>query len=241
MAGASPLPEPATRGTAMPRGYPVVVLASGRGSNLRALLAAERAGALGGARVVRVCSDRASCGALQVAREAGVETFALNPADFAAREAFDAALFDAVLAVEPALVACAGFMRILSDAAVARTGGRMINIHPSLLPLYPGLKTHARALAAGDAEHGTTVHQVVATVDAGPAIAQARVPVRPGDDAEALAARVLAREHPLLVAVVRAFAEGQLTAGPRGVAWRGNPLHAPLSLDSMDRTLELRI
>jgi phosphoribosylglycinamide formyltransferase-1 len=109
--------------------------------------------------------------------------------------------------------------------------GRMINIHPSLLPLYPGLRTHERALAAGDAEHGASVHQVTAEVDAGAVIAQARVPVRPGDDATVLTARVLAREHPLLVAVVRAFAEGQLTAGPQGVAWQGKALHAPLSLD----------
>ncbi|MEO8161383.1 MAG: formyltransferase family protein, partial [Arenimonas sp.] len=174
------------------------------------------------------------------ARESSVEALALDPADFPTRELFDSALFDSVLAARPALVVCAGFMRILSATSVARTGGRMINIHPSLLPLYPGLRTHARALAAGDAWHGTTVHQVVATVDAGAAIAQARVPVQAGDDAEALATRVLAREHPLLVAVVRAFAEGQLTAGPSGVAWRGNPLHAPLSLDSMDIELEMR-
>jgi len=218
--------------------FPLVVLASGRGSNLRALLDAQHAGLLGGARIVRVCSDRAGCGAMQSARDAGIETVALNPADYASREDFDAALFDAVLAGEPALVVCAGFMRILSEAAVARTHGRMINIHPSLLPLYPGLRTHARALAAADAEHGTTVHQVVATVDAGAAIAQARVPVLPHDDAAALAARVLAREHPLLVAVVRAFAEGQLTAGPDGVAWRGIPLHAPLSLNERDSLAE---
>jgi phosphoribosylglycinamide formyltransferase-1 len=224
----------------MARAYPIVVLASGRGSNLRALLAAEREGRLGGARIVRVCSDRADSGALQSAREAGIEALALDPAGFASRAEFDAALFDRVLAGDPALVVCAGFMRILSDSAVARAGGRMINIHPSLLPLYPGLRTHARALAAGDAEHGTTVHQVTATVDAGPAIAQARVPVRAGDDAEALAARVLAREHPLLVAVVRAFAEGQLTANPHGVAWQGNPLHAPLSLDDTDTELQPR-
>ncbi len=115
----------------------------------------------------------------------------------------------------------------------------MINIHPSLLPRHPGLHTHERALAAGDAEHGATVHQVVPEVDAGPVIAQARVPVLPGDDTASLGARVLAREHPLLVAVVRAFAEGELTANPAGVAWRGNPLHAALSLDDTDRGLEL--
>jgi phosphoribosylglycinamide formyltransferase-1 len=129
-------------------------------------------------------------------------------------------------------------MRILCAEAVQRAGGRMINIHPSLLPRHPGLRTHERALAEGDAEHGASVHQVIADVDAGQVIAQARVPVHAGEEAAALAARVLAREHPLLVAVVRAFAEGKLSAGPAGVAWRGIPLHAPLSLDDQDRLAE---
>ena len=137
----------------------------------------------------------------------------------------------------PDLLVCAGFMRVLSAASVALAQGRMINIHPSLLPRHPGLHTHARALAAGDAEHGASVHQVIADVDAGQVIAQARVPVQAGEDPAALAARVLQREHPLLVAVVRAFAEGQLTAGPEGVAWRGNPLHAALSLDDSSQEL----
>ena len=115
----------------------------------------------------------------------------------------------------------------------------MINIHPSLLPKYPGLKTHERALAGGDLEHGCSVHQVIPEVDAGQVIAQARVPVLPGDDAQSLTDRVLAREHPLLVASVRAFAEGRLTAGPSGVAWRGIPLHIPLSLDDQDQLADL--
>lgn len=219
-------------------GYRIVVLASGRGSNLRALLEAERAGLLGRARIVALGTDKPGCGAAAITVAAGRELVALRPADYANRPDFDLALLDAVLARAPALIVCAGFMRILCDAAVARAGGRMINIHPSLLPRYPGLRTHERALAAGDAEHGATVHQVVPDVDAGPAIAQARVPVLPGDDAAALAARVLAREHPLLVAVVRAFAEGKLTAGASGVAWRGIPLHAPLSLDDQDELPE---
>lgn len=214
------------------------MLASGRGSNLRALLAAEGEGRLGGATIVALASDRPACAAVQIARDAGRAVTALTPADFPTRGEFDAALFDAVLARQPALVVCAGFMRILSDAAVARAGGRMINIHPSLLPRHPGLRSHERALAAGEAEHGASVHQVIAAVDAGQVIAQARVPVLAGDDPPALAARVLRREHPLLVAVVRAFAEGRLTAGPQGVAWQGNPLHAVLSLDETDTRLE---
>ena len=216
----------------------IAVLASGRGSNLRALLSAERAGQLGGGRIVAVFSDRADSGALAAAREAGRHAAALAPADFASRKAFDAALFDQVLALAPDLIVCAGYMRVLSADAVHRARGRMINIHPSLLPLYPGLRTHHRALAAGDVEHGASVHLVVPALDSGPVIAQARVPVLPGDDTEALAARVLVREHVLLVTVVRAIAEGQLTLGPDALAWMGNPLHAPVSLDGDDRLEE---
>ena len=219
---------------------PVVVLASGRGSNLRALLDAEQAGRLGGARIVALATDKPAGGAAQIAAAAGRVLIALKPADFATRREFDLELLDAVLALEPALIVCAGFMRILCDEAVAQAGGRMVNIHPSLLPSHPGLRTHERALAAGDAEHGASVHQVIADVDAGQVIAQARTPVFPGDDAAALAARVLAREHPLLVAVVRAFAEGKLTAGASGVAYEGIPLHAPLSLDDNDSLTEPR-
>lgn len=216
----------------------IAVLASGRGSNLRALLDAEQAGQLGGACVVAVFSDRAASGALAIARASGRDAVALAPADFASREAFDAALFDHVLASSPGLIVCAGYMRVLSAQAVGRAHGRMVNIHPSLLPLYPGLRPHARALAAGDTEHGASVHRVVAEVDAGAVLAQARVQVLPGDDVATLEARVLAREHPLLVATVRAIAEGQLTLGSRALAWQGNPLHAPLSLSGDNRLEE---
>ena len=174
---------------------------------------------------------------MALARDAGIETLAYDPTDFLHREGFDQTLIGLAMERRPDLLVCAGFMRVLSAASVQLAQGRMINIHPSLLPRHPGLRTHQRALEAGDAEHGASVHQVIADVDAGPLIAQARVPVRAGDDAELLAARVLRVEHPLLVAVVRAFAEGQLRAGPAGVAWRGNPLHAPLSLD--EHTQEL--
>lgn len=178
--------------------------------------------------------DRSDAGAIELARAADIATWSASPAGFASREAFDARLMDAVLASAPDLVVCAGYMRVLCADAVARAQGRMINIHPSLLPKYPGLRTHARALAAGDAEHGCSVHQVTATVDGGPVIAQARISVQAGDGVDSLAARVLAREHALLVAVVCEIAEGQLTLGPLGVAHRGNPLHAPLSLTQDD-------
>jgi phosphoribosylglycinamide formyltransferase-1 len=219
-------------------GFRLVVLASGRGSNLRALLDAQRAGQLGGAKVACVASNRPDCKALQIARDEGIEALALDPRDFLSRESFDQALMGMAMEHKPDLVVCAGFMRVLSADSVQLAGGRMINIHPSLLPKYPGLKTHERALAAGDREHGCSVHQVIPEVDAGQVIAQARVPVLPGDDAEALAQRVLAREHALLVASVRAFAEGRLTAGQDGVAQRGIRLHSALSLDDQDRLAE---
>jgi len=221
-------------------GIRIVVLASGRGSNLRALLAAQEEGRLGGARVVCVASNKPSCAAIALAENTGIETLAYDQRDFVSREGFDQTLLGLAMERQPDLLVCAGFMRVLSADSVQLARGRMINIHPSLLPKYPGLKTHERALAEGDREHGCSVHQVVPEVDAGPVIAQARVPVLPGDGAEALAARVLLREHPLLVATVRAFAEGWLTAAPEGVAWRGIPLHAPLSLDDQDSLTEPR-
>ena len=220
--------------------FRIAVLASGRGTNLRALLEAEREGRLGGARITCLVSNRPRCGAVRIAREAGIEAMAFNPLDFISRDGFDHTLVGLAHDHGPDLIVCAGFMRVLCADAVEVARGRMINIHPSLLPKYPGLHTHERALEAGDSEHGATVHQVVPEVDAGPRIAQARVPVLPGDSADALATRVLLREHPLLVACVRAFAEGQLTAGPSGVAWQGNPLHAALSLDDQDRLVEPR-
>jgi phosphoribosylglycinamide formyltransferase-1 len=220
--------------------FRILVLASGRGSNLRALLDAQREGRLGQARIACVASNKPACAAIALAAGEGIETLAYDPRDFPSRESFDQALLGAAMEREPDLLVCAGFMRVLSAASVQLARGRMINIHPSLLPKYPGLRTHERAIEAGDAEHGASVHQVVSEVDAGPVIAQARVPVLPGDSAEALAARVLVREHPLLVAVVRAFAEGRLTAGPDGVESSGIPLHAPLSLNDQDRLVELR-
>ena len=220
--------------------FRIVVLASGRGSNLRALLAAQEAGQLGGARVVCVASNKPHSAAVAFAENCGIETLAYDPRDFISREGFDQTLVGLAMERRPSLLVCAGFMRVLSADSVALAKGRMINIHPSLLPKYPGLKTHERALAEGDREHGCSVHQVVPEVDAGPVIAQARVPVLPGDSAEMLASRVLLREHPLLVATVRAFAEGKLSAGPGGVAWRGIPLHAPLSLDDDDCLSETR-
>jgi phosphoribosylglycinamide formyltransferase-1 len=188
----------------------IVVLISGRGSNLAALLDAQRAGTLGGA-VSAVISNRADAPGLAIAARHGVATHVVDHRDHVDRDAFEAALAAAIDGAEPDLIVLAGFMRVLSDGFVARYHGRMLNIHPSLLPAYRGLHTHRRALADGVAEHGCTVHFVTADLDGGPIVAQQRVPVLPTDDEATLAARVLDVEHRLLPAAVRAFCDGTLS------------------------------
>ena len=148
-------------------GYRIAVLASGRGSNLQALIDAIGAGHLD-ARLVGVFSDKPGSGAIAIAREHDLPAVALAPRDYGTRAAHDEALFSEIEGVQPDLIVCAGYMRIIGDAALRRFEERMINIHPSLLPTYPGLDTHARALAAGDAEHGASVHAVSPALDAGP-------------------------------------------------------------------------
>jgi phosphoribosylglycinamide formyltransferase-1 len=208
----------------------LAVLASGRGSNLGALLAAIKDGRLN-SQVVGVFSDRSSAPALEMARQNGIPALSLDPAAYSRRRDFDEALFNEVAAVQPDLIVCAGYMRLISERAVRRCLGKMINIHPSLLPKYPGLHTHARALAAGDAESGASVHLVIPELDAGAVLVQARVPVLAGDDPAALAARILEREHPLLVACIAAIEAGdlELSDAPR---WRGQTLDAPLQLSA---------
>ncbi|GAB3342940.1 phosphoribosylglycinamide formyltransferase [Marilutibacter aestuarii] len=208
----------------------IAVLASGRGSNLQVLVDAIADGRLGG-ELVGVFSDRARAGALQRARDAGIPAFSLRPRDFDSRRGFDEALFSLVDNVQPDLIVCAGYMRLLDSNVVEARPGRMINIHPSLLPDFKGLHTHQQALDAGVPVHGASVHVVTTELDGGPVIAQARVPVEPGDDAGRLAARVLEREHPLLLATVDALLRGRITLdGPRPCV-DGTPLHAPLQLD----------
>jgi phosphoribosylglycinamide formyltransferase-1 len=191
---------------ALPR---ITVLISGRGSNLGALLAAERAGKLAGT-VTTVISSRADAAGLALGAGHGATTTVVDHRRYATRDAFDGALEAAVDAAGPDLVVLAGFMRILGTGFVDRHAGRMLNIHPSLLPAYPGLHTHRRALADGVRIHGCTVHFVTADLDYGPIVAQAAVPVHAGDDEDSLAARVLAVEHRLLPAAVRAYCEGRL-------------------------------
>lgn len=187
----------------------VAVFASGRGSNLRALHEASLS-ADSPFRIVGVFSDKADSGALAYAASHGLAGSALSARDFPSREAFDLALMQTASAVNPELIVCAGFMRIISAAGIAAAPCPMINIHPSLLPKYPGLNTHARALTEGDAEHGASVHLVNAVLDGGRVLSQAKVPVLPGDSVQILADRVLQCEHPLLIATVRAIADGRL-------------------------------
>ena len=191
---------------AIPR---VAVLISGRGSNLAAVLAAERAGKLSGT-VAAVISNRPEAAGLAAAARHGAATTVVDHRRFADRGAFDAALAAAVDASNPQLVVMAGFMRVVGPAFVDRYAGRMLNIHPSLLPAYPGLHTHRRALADGIRIHGCTIHFVTADLDHGPIVAQGAVPVREDDNEDSLAARVLAVEHRLLPAAIRAFCEGRL-------------------------------
>lgn len=183
------------------------ILISGRGSNMAALLEASREPGYP-VRFARVVSDRAEAGGLAIARELGVETHVVERTGD--RAAHEAALADAIGPVD--LVCLAGFMRVLSPAFVGRWPGRMLNIHPSLLPAHPGLEPHAKALAAGDRESGCTVHLVTPEVDAGPILTQRRVPVLPGDDSDALAARVLVEEHRLYPRAVADHAQ-RIVAG----------------------------
>ena len=187
----------------------ITVLVSGRGSNLAALIAASRDPAFKGA-VTHVISNKARAGGLEVAESNGIATTLVDAKSFASREDFDAALSNAVDAGEPDLIVLAGYMRVLPRAFVERHADHLLNIHPSLLPLYPGLGTHRRALADGVRIHGCTVHFVNADVDTGPIVAQAAVPVRADDDEASLAARVLAEEHRLLPAAVRWFCAGEV-------------------------------
>jgi phosphoribosylglycinamide formyltransferase-1 len=187
----------------------IVILISGRGSNLRALLQCCAAEAWP-ARMVAVLSNRAEAPGLGVAAEAGISTRVVDHCAHPDRSSFDAALADAIDACEPDLVLLSGFMRILGDAFVRRYEGRMLNVHPSLLPAFSGLHTHRRALEAGCQVAGATVHFVTPTLDHGPIVAQAVVPVRHGDSAESLAERVLAAEHQLYPTAVRWFVHDQL-------------------------------
>lgn len=181
----------------------IVVLISGQGSNLQALIDAEQGNQLHGGHIVAVISNRPDAFGLERARRAGIPTEVLSHKDFPERADFDAALMTRVDAHRPDLVVLAGFMRILTPAFVHHYAGRLINIHPSLLPKYPGMNTHARVIEAGEVEHGATVHFVTEGVDEGPIILQGRVPVLPDDTPETLQQRVHAIEHKIYPEAVR--------------------------------------
>lgn len=206
----------------------IAVLASGRGSNLQALLDAIASGDLD-AQVVGVFSDRPDAEALRRVPQA--LRWSRDARAYRERTGFDAELAEAVAAVRPDWIVCAGYLRILGEDFVGRFRGRLLNIHPSLLPAYRGLRTHARALQAGEREHGASVHFVVPELDAGAVIAQARVPVRADDTPERLAARVLRAEHPLLVAVARLAVAGRISEHGATPLLDGHPLFTPLQLD----------
>jgi phosphoribosylglycinamide formyltransferase-1 len=194
----------------------VGVLVSGRGSNLQALLDACRTPGFP-ARIAVVISDREHAPAVARARAAGVETLWINPKDFPDRERFDAALVRELEARKMGLVCQAGFMRILSPTYVRAFAGRALNIHPSLLPAFPGLHPHRQALDHGVKVSGATVHFVEEGVDSGPIVLQSAVPIEPDDTEETLAARILEEEHRLYPAAVRLFAEGRLEVVGRRV------------------------
>ncbi|WP_295384916.1 phosphoribosylglycinamide formyltransferase [uncultured Thiodictyon sp.] len=214
---------------------PVVVLISGGGSNLGALIAEQSRWPY---RIAAVISNQPAARGLERALAAGIPAEILDHRDYPDRAAYDLALAAAIDRHAPGLVVLAGFMRILTPAFVARYPGRLLNIHPSLLPKFPGLHTHRRALEAGEREHGASVHFVTAELDGGPAIMQARVPVVPGDSPETLAARVLVQEHRLYPPVLGWFAQGRLRLGEDArVQLDGVRLAGPLDLNELPAVL----
>jgi phosphoribosylglycinamide formyltransferase-1 len=212
----------------------LVVLISGRGRNLQALIEAQRDGRIP-AQFAAVVSNRADAAGLDYARAAGIPAEVLPHTQFKDRAAFDAALAALLRRHQPDVVALAGFMRILTDDFVRGFEGRMLNIHPSLLPKHAGLDTHRRALEAGDAEHGATVHFVTPTLDSGPAVIQGRFSLRADDDAQRLAERVMEEiELKIYPQAVAWMARGELVLKD-GAAWlRGRRLESPATLDDLE-------
>ncbi len=206
---------------------PVAVVISGRGSNMEAIARASLSGA-GRYRVVRVIADRDSAGGLGRAAALGIPTSVVPVKQFADRASFDAALAAELEACGAGLIALAGFMRILSAQFVQRFEGKLLNIHPSLLPKYKGLDTHARALAAGDTQHGASVHYVTAELDGGPVIMQGRLRLRPSDTPDAVSARVHTLEHIIYPHVCSLIAAGRVEWRNGAVFFDGAPLAAPL-------------
>lgn len=204
----------------------VVLLISGRGSNMEAIV---RAG-IPGTHIAAVISNRPDAAGLGFAASHGIDTAVLDHKAFASREAFDAALAELIDGYQPDLVVLAGFMRVLTEGFVRHYEGRLLNIHPSLLPSFPGLHTHRRALESGVRIHGATVHFVTPSLDAGPVVIQAAVPVLDGDDESTLAARVLAEEHRIYPQAVKWFVEGRLSFDAAGCVRLANALNRSAAL-----------
>lgn len=208
---------------------PIVVLLSGSGSNLQAIIKAIQAGRLD-VDICAVISNKAKAYGLERAREAGIETQVLDHTGFDSREAFDQAMIALIDGYQPGLVVLAGFMRILSDGFVDHYHGRLLNIHPSLLPKYQGLNTHQRAIEAGDTEAGASVHFVSRELDGGPVIMQGQVPLLADDTADVLAKRVLILEHRLYPEAIQLVATGDIQQQDNQVLYMGRPLSQALSV-----------
>jgi phosphoribosylglycinamide formyltransferase-1 len=216
------------------QGLRTVVLISGRGSNLEALIQASENERLA-IHITAVISNRPDAAGLQTASNHNISCEVIDHTDYPDRESFDAALLTVIEAYEPELVVLAGFMRILGSNITQRLAGRTINIHPSLLPAYPGLHTHKRVLAAGDRLHGASIHFVTAALDGGPVISQVKIETREDDNPETLAARLLPLEHRLMVATVELFSAHSVKLRDDGIYVDKDPLLAPLALDDNGR------
>jgi phosphoribosylglycinamide formyltransferase-1 len=210
---------------------PVVVLLSGSGSNLQAIMDAAQSGKVP-IEIRAVISNRPNAYGLERARQAGIDAVALDHKNFTTREAFDQALMKEIDHYDPGLLIMAGYMRILTPLFVEHYAGHMLNIHPSLLPRYPGLKTHHRALENGDAEHGASVHFVTTELDGGPVVLQVSVPICSDDTPESLASRVLEQEHRIFPMAIDWFARGRLKLKNEQAELDGTPLQRPCQLNA---------
>lgn len=208
---------------------PVVVLISGNGSNLQAIIDSATEQPI---EVRAVISNRPEAYGLKRAKRAGIRTEVVNHRDYPSREAFDVALAEAIDRYQPSVIVLAGFMRILGNDFVRRYAGRMLNIHPSLLPAYRGLNTHQRAIDHGDSHHGTSVHFVTEELDGGPVILQARIPIEPDDSAETLQQRIQHQEHVIYPRVLEWIAKGRLQWQAGLPYLDGRPLDAPVVTDN---------
>ncbi|HEA50923.1 hypothetical protein LCGC14_0999010 [marine sediment metagenome] len=207
----------------------ILILASGSGTNLQALIDASRERDFPG-QIIALGCNQPKAFALERAAQANLETFVVNHKDFGSREEFDAALMAYILRYNPDLIVLAGFMRILTTGFVRAFRGKLVNIHPSLLPLYTGLNTHQRALDAGDKTHGASIHFVTEELDGGPVIAKAEVAVAPEDTAETLAEKVQKKEHLLYPIVVRWLCEGRVQLGRDHILFDGQSMDTPVCL-----------